>query len=90
MSNRPAPATSLAMVGLGRMGANMGRRLARAGLTVHGFDGDPKARTQLADESGVHTYASLDEAIARLPAPRVAWVMLPAGEITDSMINHLA
>ena len=90
MSQRPAPATSLAMIGLGRMGANMSRRLARAGLTVHGFDGDPNARAQLADESGVHIYASLDEAIARLAAPRVAWVMLPAGEITDTTISHLA
>jgi len=78
------------MIGLGRMGANMSRRLARAGITVHGFDGDPNARAQLADESGVHTYASLDEAVARLASPRVVWVMLPAGEITDTTIHHLA
>lgn len=90
MSNPAAPATSLAMIGLGRMGANMSRRLARAGITVHGFDGDPNARAQLADESGVHTYASLDEAVARLTLPRVVWVMLPAGEITDATIQHLA
>ena len=90
MSPSAAPATSLAMLGLGRMGANMSRRLARAGITVHGFDGDPNARAQLADESGVHTYASLDETVARLALPRVVWVMLPAGEITDATINHLA
>ena len=90
MSNPAAPATSLAMIGLGRMGANMSRRLARAGITVHGFDGDPNARAQLVDESGVHTYASLDEAVARLTLPRVVWVMLPAGEITDATIQHLA
>ena len=89
MSNPAAPATSLAMIGLGRMGANMSRRLARAGITVHGFDGDPNARAQLVDESGVHTYASLDEAVARLTLPRVVWVMLPAGEITENQIVDL-
>jgi len=67
------------MVGLGRMGGNMAERLRRAGHEVVGYDRDPK----IAD---VKTLAELVEA---LPAPRVAWVMVPAGEPTKSTITEL-
>lgn len=82
------PVTKLAMIGLGRMGANMSRRLARAGLTVHGFDSDPLAREALAGESGVSCHASLAHAIGALTPPRVVWCMLPAGEITEAALSQ--
>jgi 6-phosphogluconate dehydrogenase len=86
-SDRSTP--SVAMVGLGRMGANMARRLARGGALVHGFDAAAEARAALADEPGVTLHASLADAIAALPAPRTAWVMLPAGEPTESALQTL-
>mgnify|MGYP000249280030 CR=1 FL=1 len=58
----------IAMVGLGRMGANMARRLARGGITVHGHDAAAGARESLKGETGVHTHASLDGAISALRA----------------------
>jgi 6-phosphogluconate dehydrogenase len=80
----------LAMIGLGRMGGNMTRRLARAGLEVVAFDASPDSRTALADESGVQTVDSAATLVSSLAAPRVVWVMLPAGEITESVIEDLA
>ncbi len=79
----------LAMVGLGRMGANMARRLARGGVRVHGYDAQADARAALADEPGVSMHASLAEAVAALPAPRTVWLMLPAGEASDSAMAEL-
>jgi 6-phosphogluconate dehydrogenase len=80
---------TLAMVGLGRMGANMARRLARGGALVHGFDAQPEARDALADEPGVVRHASLAEAVAALPVPRTVWLMLPAGEISEAALAEL-
>ena len=94
MNRQSLPARSLAMIGLGRMGANMSRRLARHGVAVHGFDGDSAARALLEQEPGVVTHTSLAAALAALPSPRVVWLMLPAGEATESALleatGHLA
>lgn len=79
----------LAMIGLGRMGANMARRLARHDIAVVGFNRTPAARTALASEAGVTTTASLREAIEALRPPRIAWSMLPAGEVTESTLQSL-
>ena len=86
---------SIGMVGLGRMGANMSRRLARAGVLVHGFDASADARAALRDEPGVHAHDSLGRLLDALPraAPgqdaRLVWLMLPAGEITDGALAEL-
>ncbi|HEY4410679.1 MAG TPA: decarboxylating 6-phosphogluconate dehydrogenase [Acidimicrobiia bacterium] len=69
----------IGMVGLGRMGGNMAERLRRRGHEVVGYDRNP-------DIADVKTLAELVEA---LPAPRVAWVMVPAGEPTRSTITEL-
>jgi 6-phosphogluconate dehydrogenase len=71
--------TALGMVGLGRMGANMTERLRRGGLEVVGYDAAPGARD-------VDSLAALVQA---LPAPRMVWVMVPAGEATSSTIAQL-
>lgn len=80
------PARTLAMIGLGRMGANMSRRLARAGIAVHGYDSEAQARDTLAHEPGVHCHATLGDALAKLAPPRVVWLMLPAGKATDQAL----
>ncbi|HYF58015.1 MAG TPA: decarboxylating 6-phosphogluconate dehydrogenase [Burkholderiaceae bacterium] len=90
MDATPDPAPVLAMVGLGRMGANMARRLARGGARVHGFDAQPQAREALADEPGVAVHATLVDALAALPAPRTVWLMLPAGAPSEAALAELA
>ena len=77
------------IVGLGRMGANMARRLARGGLSVHGFDPSAAARDALAGEPGVQLHATLAQAVQAQPARRVVWLMLPAGDITDQTLLAL-
>ncbi|HET7204560.1 MAG TPA: decarboxylating 6-phosphogluconate dehydrogenase [Steroidobacteraceae bacterium] len=80
---------TLGMVGLGRMGGNMGRRLARAGHTVVAWDRAEAARAALADESGVVAAATLPELATRVPAPRIVWLMLPAGAPTEDTLHAL-
>ncbi len=70
---------TLGMVGLGRMGGNMAERLRRAGHTVVGYDQAPGARD----------VDSVDALVAALPAPRVVWVMVPAGDPTYQTIEML-
>jgi 6-phosphogluconate dehydrogenase len=77
------------MVGLGRMGGNMSRRMARGGHRVVACDPDEGARRVLDDEPGVETSTSLADAVASLDAPRVVWIMLPAGAVTDGVLAQL-
>ncbi|HEV3165225.1 MAG TPA: decarboxylating 6-phosphogluconate dehydrogenase [Isosphaeraceae bacterium] len=79
----------LGMIGLGRMGANMVRRLMRAGHQCVVYDVSPENVKRLADE-GATGAASLDEFIAKLTKPRAAWVMVPAGAPTESTVMDLA
>ena len=76
----------IGIVGLGRMGANIGRRLISRGHRIVAFDRDPKAVTALAGATGA---ASLKEMVEKLDAPRAVWVMLPAGKITDGTVLAL-
>ncbi|MEU1620759.1 phosphogluconate dehydrogenase (NAD(+)-dependent, decarboxylating) [Streptomyces sp. NPDC005722] len=69
----------LGLVGLGKMGGNMRERIRRAGHTVVGYDRDP----DLAD------VGSLTELVDKLDAPRVVWVMVPAGAATQSVVDEL-
>jgi 6-phosphogluconate dehydrogenase len=80
----------IGMVGLGRMGANMARRLASKGARVAAFDLSPAARSALGKESGITPHAELGALVTALPAPRVVWVMLPSGEITEQALQALA
>ena len=73
----------LAMIGLGQMGANMAQRLLRGGHRVVGFDPAEAARKGI-EEKGGQSAASLEAMVGKLKAPRVVWLMVPAGEITDS------
>src|SRR6188474_3439474 len=91
--HRPArvglAAVELGMVGLGRMGANMARRLMRDGHRCVVYDVDPEAVARLAGE-GAEGASSLQELAAKLSAPRSVWVMVPAGGITERTIADLA
>ena len=78
----------LAMIGLGRMGANIARRLMRGGHEVVAFNRDPAAVIKLADEGAIGAY-SLEEVVAKLAAPRIYWVMLPAGAPTQAAVDKL-
>ncbi|MGO3886301.1 MAG: phosphogluconate dehydrogenase (NAD(+)-dependent, decarboxylating) [Mycetocola sp.] len=69
----------IGLIGLGKMGNNMRTRLRNNGVEVTGFDRNP-------DVTDVASIAELAEA---LPAPRTVWVMVPAGKITDDVINEL-
>jgi 6-phosphogluconate dehydrogenase len=79
----------LAMIGLGKMGLNMATRLVRGGHRVVGH-----ARTAETVESAVRLGAegaqSLQEAVGKLSAPRIVWLMIPAGKITDATLEELS
>jgi 6-phosphogluconate dehydrogenase len=74
----------LGMIGLGRMGANMVRRLLRAGHEGVAFDTHPEAVAQLADEGAVGA-ASLEELAAKLERPRAVWLMVPAAVVDQTL-----
>ena len=76
----------IALVGLGRMGANIARRLMKNGHSVVGYDASPEAVKGL---EGAIAAASLEDVVRKLSAPRVVWVMLPSGKITEDTIATL-
>jgi 6-phosphogluconate dehydrogenase len=69
----------IGLIGLGKMGYNMRERLRSSGIEVTGYDRNPE----------VTDAATVDELISALPAPRVVWIMVPAGSITDQVITEL-
>jgi len=79
----------LGMVGLGRMGANMVRRLLRGGHQCVVYDMNPQSVKKLAGE-GATGADSLDDLAAKLRKPRAVWVMVPAGGPTESTVMELA
>ena len=79
----------LGMVGLGRMGSNIVKRLMKAGHECVVFDVNPDAVAALAGE-GATGADSIEEFVAALRPPRAAWVMVPAGDITEQTVNALA
>ncbi len=79
----------LAMIGLGKMGLNMATRLVRGGHRVVGYALEASAIEE-AKQNGAEGASSLDEVVKKLPSPRIAWVMVPAGAATDSTIQQLS
>ena len=79
----------IAMVGLGRMGGNMTKRLVDGGHEVVAFDRDPES-VKAAESDGAVAATSLDDAVAQLSPPRCVWVMVPSGGPTESTVGALA
>ncbi|GAB3267854.1 decarboxylating 6-phosphogluconate dehydrogenase [Sinomonas notoginsengisoli] len=70
----------IGLIGLGRMGFNMRERLRRAGIDVTGYDRNPEASD----------VSDIEELVGAVPVPRIIWVMVPSGEITDKVITELS
>ena len=79
----------LAIVGLGRMGGNMARRLHRAGHRVVAFNRSPEKTREIMAE-GLEGVFTPEEVVATLAAPRIVWIMVPAGDATESTIEEFA
>jgi 6-phosphogluconate dehydrogenase len=79
----------LGLIGLGRMGGNMARRLTAGGHAVVAWDRSAEAVTALAAQ-GVTGASSLDDLVAKLAAPRAIWIMVPAGDPTEQTVAALA
>ena len=79
----------IGMIGLGKMGGNMSRRLARGGHEVVAFDLNAAAVAEL-EKEGMQGATNLQRFVEYLAKPRVAWLMVPAGDPTESMVNQLA
>ncbi len=78
----------LGMIGLGKMGASMARRLQQGGHHVVGFDPDEKARAEV-EKYGATSADSLAALVDALDAPRVVWMMVPSGHITEETVESL-
>ena len=79
----------IGIVGLGRMGGNMARRLLQDGHAVVGFDLDAGARAELETHGGTGK-SSMADLVNALETPRTVWVMVPSGDITQSTVDELA
>ncbi len=80
----------MALIGLGKMGGNMARRLCRGGIEVVGYNRSSEIVNSLAQEEGMIPAGSLREAVEKLTAPRVVWLMLPSGGPTEQAIEELS
>ena len=78
----------IGFIGLGRMGANMVRRLVRDGHEVVTFNRTPEKTREIMTE-GAEGAFSVAELVAGLPAPRAVWIMVPAGDATEAMLDEL-
>jgi 6-phosphogluconate dehydrogenase len=80
----------LAMVGLGKMGANMARRLMKAGHEVIGFNRHIEVAQKLEKEIGLQPAATFKDVVAALKPPRIVWLMIPAGDPVEKAVNEFA
>ncbi len=79
----------IGMIGLGKMGGNMARRLRGAGIDVVGYSRDTAEAEALADECGLIVAESAEQLVEKLPSPRIVWLMLPAGDATETTVDQL-
>ena len=87
--NESEDSMQVGMVGLGRMGGNMARRLMRGGHEIVGYASDPAGVKAVTADGGTGT-TTLDDLVRALRPPRVVWVMVPAGAATEQVVTDLA
>ena len=80
----------IGMIGLGKMGANMARRLRLGGVKVVAYNRSLDVTQSLAKETGLIAVQSISQLVEKLKAPRVIWLMLPAGDVTQITMDQLA
>ena len=82
--------SEIGIIGLGRMGANIARRLSRAGHKVIAYNRSPQKAIDLAkEEENVLAVQTLEEMASQLSKPRTAWVMVPEGDATEKTVDDL-
>lgn len=81
--------TTLGLVGLGKMGNPLARNMQRNGFKVLAYDVNPDNR-RIATADGIETTSSLSGVVLHLPVPKVIWVMVPAGQATETVVMELA
>jgi 6-phosphogluconate dehydrogenase len=79
----------MAMIGLGKMGGNMTRRLRRNGIEVVGYDRTAAVVDEIAREDGMIPASSVADAVSKLSIPRIVWLMLPSGDPTEQQLHDL-
>ncbi|MFL5685566.1 MAG: phosphogluconate dehydrogenase (NAD(+)-dependent, decarboxylating) [Chloroflexota bacterium] len=80
----------LGFIGLGRMGANMVRRLVRDGHEIHVYNRTPEKSKEIEGEGeGAKAFFSIADLVASLETPRAVWIMVPAGDATEAQIDEL-
>ena len=79
----------LGMIGLGKMGGNMARRLLAGGTRIIGYNQDTTATLTLAEEAGLEAADSVADLVRQLDGPRKVWLMLPAGDVTEAVFTDL-
>jgi len=79
----------IGMIGLGRMGGNMARRLMKSGHDLVIFNRTSEKMKSFVDEGAIGT-SGLRELVDKLEKPRVVWIMLPAGEVTENTMMEIA
>ncbi|MFC7365662.1 MULTISPECIES: phosphogluconate dehydrogenase (NAD(+)-dependent, decarboxylating) [Bhargavaea] len=78
----------VAVIGLGKMGLNLALNMKDHGHEVIGYDPSDQA-SDLAEKEGIEVNRSIGELVDRLPSPRTVWLMVPAGDVTETVINEL-
>ncbi|HNI37446.1 MAG TPA: NAD(P)-binding domain-containing protein, partial [Pseudomonadales bacterium] len=78
---------TVGLIGLGRMGGNMARRWQQHGVNVIAFNRNHDVTKSLAAECGLVAATTIEQLVQQLPAPRVVWLMLPAGAVTQQHID---
>jgi len=79
----------IGFIGLGKMGANMVRRLLRGGHQEVGYNRSPEISRKLAEEVGMIPVLSIEELLQALDSPRTIWMMLPSGSVTEEIFNDI-
>ena len=79
----------MAMIGLGKMGANMATRLLRSNIEVVGYDQNADVVNELKQQESLIPATGVDDALSQLSSPRIVWSMLPSGDPTEQLVTHL-